>query len=422
MSPALPLPDVSLVARRRRPSPCCGPTAVSRVAQTCALAGLGTIAYVLAGYPAAIMAWSRLKGETTGAPVLVRPISVVISAHNEAAVIGPKLQSIAQGSYPLDQLQVIVSDDGSTDGTAEVARSVAPWAQIVRVQERTGKMGAMQRAMHCVRHDIVVFTDAENILHPDALTELLAPFGDPHVGAVNGAFRPIGGSETVSTGERLYWRYEDAIKRAESNVGSLTSILGALFAVRAELVPELPLRLINDDFFLGMQVARRGYKVAYAPGAVTWENGAASLTGDAVRRARMTAGRWQTVRHWREILPVDSPLVMWQVVSHKYLRLALPLAMGAALVGSVVEVAAQGSGPRSATRARLLLAAQLGGYAAALAANRIPMRLGPLRVGSQALRYLVRSNLASAEGFWKFLRTPEELALWDRVDKMDRAA
>jgi poly-beta-1,6-N-acetyl-D-glucosamine synthase len=136
----------------------------------------------------------------------------------------------------------------------------------------------------------------------------------------------------------------------------------------------------------------------------------------------MTAGRWQTVRHWREILPVDSPLVMWQVVSHKYLRLALPLAMGAALVGSVVEVAAQGSGPRSATRGRLLLAAQLGGYAAALAANRIPMRLGPLRVGSQALRYLVRSNLASAEGFWKFLRTPEELALWDRVDKMDRAA
>ncbi|TQM64524.1 glycosyltransferase family 2 protein [Humibacillus xanthopallidus] len=422
MSPALTLPDVSRVLLGGPAVRAHGRTTLSRLGQVCALTGVGTIAYVLVGYPAVIMAWSRLKGEKTSAPPFVQPVSIVISAHNEAEVIGPKLESLAHGNYPLDQLQVIVSDDGSTDGTADVVRSVAPWAQIVRVRDRTGKMGAMQRAMRRVRHDIVVFTDAENILDPHALTELLTPFCDPDVGAVNGAFRPVGGSETVGTGERLYWRYEDAIKRAEANVGSLTSILGALFAIRTDLVPQLPVQLINDDFFLGMHVARRGFKVAYASGAVTWESGAASLTGDAVRRARMTAGRWQTVRHWREILPIHSPVVMWQVLSHKYLRLALPLAMGAALVGSAAEVMAQRSGSRGPTRAQLLLGAQLGGYAMALAADRIPSELGPLRGVAQALRYLVRSNLASAEGFWKFLRTPEDLALWDRVDKIDRAA
>jgi cellulose synthase/poly-beta-1,6-N-acetylglucosamine synthase-like glycosyltransferase len=319
----------------------------------------------------------------------------------------------------LEYLQVIVSDDGSTDGTADVARTVAPWAEVVRVANRTGKMGAMQRAMARVNHDIVVFTDAENVIGPDSLIELVKPFADPGVGAVNGAFRPVGGSEAVSTGERLYWRYEDAIKRAESSVGSLTSILGALLAVRTELVPDLPPHVINDDFYLGMHVARQGKKVAYASAAVTWESGASSLKGDAVRRARMTAGRWQTVLHWRDILPTQSPRVMWQVLSHKYLRLALPIAMTAALVGSATEVMARRSLSQPSSLARGILAAQLGGYAAAAAADLVPSRLRVARTGAQALRYLVRTNVASAEGFWKFLNTPEQLTMWDRVDKSE---
>lgn len=390
---------------------------LARAAQLCTVGGMGTIAYVLAGYPLAVIAFSRIKGETSTPPAPLRHVSVVVSAHNEAAVIGPKLASLAAGSYPLDHLQVIVSDDGSTDGTADAVRAEAPWAEIVRVTERTGKMGAMQRALAHVRHDVVVFTDAENVLGPDSLSELLAPFADPRVGAVNGAFVPVGGAEAVSTGERLYWRYEDAIKRAESNVGSLTSILGALLAVRTELVPDLPPQLINDDFFLGMHVAREGHRVAYAPGAVTWEGGAASLTGDAVRRARMTAGRWQTVLHWRQILPVHSPLVMWQVLSHKYLRLVLPVAMGAALLGSATEVAARRSASSPSSLARGILVAQLFGYTLAASANLVPPRLRPVRVGAQALRYLVRSNLASAEGFWKFVGSSGELTLWDRVEK-----
>lgn len=387
-----------------------------------ALVGLGTIGYILAGYPLVITTWSRLKGEAAPVALSPRPISVVVSAHNEAGVIGPKLASIAGGDYPLDLLQVIVSDDGSTDGTSDVVREVAPWAEVVRVQTRTGKMGAMQRGMARVRHDIVVFTDAENILEPAALCELVIPFGDPTVGAVNGVYLPQGGGEAVSKGERLYWRYEDAIKRAEANVGSLTSIWGGLLAVRTELVPELPGHLINDDFYLGMNVARSGRRVAYASRAVTSENGAASLRGDAVRRARMTAGRWQTVLYWREILPVRSPKVMWQVVSHKYLRLILPLAMGVALAGSAAEVLARRTLGRPSALATTVLMTQLGGYLLAASADQIPPSLSSVRSAAQAARYLVRANAASAEGFWQFLTAPEQLALWERVEKVATAS
>lgn len=391
----------------------------ARVGRWCTIGGLGTIGYVLAGYPLLIIGWSRLKGEpvpTAGSDPWP-PLSVVVSAHNEAAVIGPKLASIAEGGYPMDRLQVIVSDDGSTDGTAAVVRDVAPWAEVVRVDQRTGKAGAMCRAMTRVRHDVVVFTDAENCLDAAALTELVAPLSDPTVGAVNGTFVPHGGAEVVSVGERLYWRYEDAVKRAEANVGSLTSILGALLAIRTELVPELPAQLINDDFYLGMQVARRGLRVAYAPRALTSESGAATLRGDATRRARMTAGRWQTLVHWREILPVGSPRVMWQVVSHKYLRLALPFAMAVAVLGSATEVVARRSATRPSSWASAALLVQLGGYALAGTADLVPRSLGPLRPVAQGARYLVRMNLAAAEGFWAFVTDPGSLALWDRVEK-----
>lgn len=416
-------PGLIVQQAHRRDAPTCrrdgrGLVALARVGQWATFGGIGTLAYVLAGYPIALVVWSRVKGQRPTAASPLRDVSVIVSAHNEARVIGPKLMSLANGTFPLDHLQVIVSDDGSTDGTADVVRAAAPWAEIVRVEERTGKMGAMQRAMAWVQHDIVVFTDAENLLGPDSLTQLIATFTDPQVGAANGAFLPVGGAEAVSAGERLYWRYEDAIKRAESNVGSLTSILGALLAVRTDLIPDLPAQIINDDFFVGMHVARQGFRVAYVPGAVTWEAGAASLAGDANRRARMTAGRWQTVLHWQEILPVHSPLVMWEVLSHKYLRLTLPLAMTVALLGSVTEVAARRSAPRPCTFAWGILLAQLCGYGLAAGADRVPPALRPLRATAMALRYLVRSNWASAEGFWAFVTSREQLALWDRVEKV----
>lgn len=394
-------------------------TVSARVGRWCTIAGLGTIGYVLAGYPLLIITWSRLKGgpvrATDAGPMPA--LSIVISAHNEAAVIAPKLASIAEGDYPMDRLQVIVSDDGSTDGTAEVVRAVAPWAEVLRVDQRSGKAGAMGRAMTRVRHQIVVFTDAENCLDRAALTELIAPLSDPTVGAVNGAFVPRGGAEVVSVGERLYWRYEDAVKRAEANVGSLTSILGALLAIRVDLVPELPAQLINDDFYLGMAVARRGLRVAYAPRALTSESGAASLHGDAARRARMTAGRWQTVLHWRDILPVGSGRVMWQVLSHKYLRLTLPFAMAVAVAGSGLEIIARRSATRPSGWASAALLVQLGGYALAATADLIPGSLGPLRPTAQGARYLVRTNLAAAEGFWTFVTDPGSLALWDQTEK-----
>src|SRR6185437_4595479 len=75
------------------------------------------------------------------------------------------------------------------------------------------------------------------------------------------------------------------------------------------------------------------------PKAVSLEPTATSFTSDAVRRRRMTAGRWQSIAWWRRVLPVRRPLVVWQVASHKYLRLLLPFTMAGALVANALDVA-----------------------------------------------------------------------------------
>lgn len=378
------------------------------------LACAGVTGYVYAGYPAALAVLTAVR--RTQPPVdHYPPVSLVISAYNESRDIEAKLANTAELDYPADRLEVIVADDGSTDGTADIAERAAPWARVLRAERRGGKVTAMARGVAAARHDVVLFSDAHNMYPPDVVREIVKPFTDPRVGAVNGAHGVAGGGESVSSGERIYWRYESFIKERESRLGCVTSILGSILAVRRDLVPAIPAGVVNDDFYIGMQVARQGYRVAYAPAAVSYEAAARSLVEDATRRRRMTAGRWQSLVRFREFLPWNRPVVMWQVVSHKYLRLVLPLTMAGAVAGSLVETAARRARGRSGGAPAAALSGQAAFYALGAVADRVPRSLGPLRLVALLSRYLVRSNAASWSGLVQFATSREDLSLWRTV-------
>lgn len=387
-----------------------------RAGRALSLASAAATGYVYVGYPVALALASRVRrperrGDFDGS------VSLVISAHNESRDIAGKLANTAELDYPADRLEVIVADDGSTDGTADIAERVAPWARVLRAERRGGKVTAMARGVAAARGDVVVFSDAHNLYERGTLRHLLAPLADPRVGAVNGAHVVAGGDESVSTGERLYWRYESFIKARESRLGCVTSILGSVLAVRRELIPPIPPGIVNDDFYLGMQVARQGYRVAYVPEARSFEASARSLADDATRRRRMTAGRWQSLAQWRQYLPLNRPLVMWQVVSHKYLRLLLPVTMAGTLAGNALDVAARARTGRPAGAAAAALAGQVAFYGLGAVAGRLPRSLGPVRAVAVLARYLVRSNAASWHGLTQFLSSREDLALWTIVDR-----
>lgn len=390
-----------------------------RWGRRCQWSGLGLLGYVTVGYPALMIGLGRCLPERRRGPATLPPVSVVVAAHNEQRAIGAKLTSLASSDYPSDLVQVLVSDDGSTDGTLHAARSADTGAEVITGPRRQGKAVALNRGVARARHPIVVFSDAENLLAPHALTALVEPFSDPDVGAVTGRVLLRGGDEQVSGGDRWYWRYEHEVRRGEARAGSVTGVSGALLAVRRELVGTLPPGLVNDDFYLAMRVARQGRRVDYAPEAVTTELSASSMRDEQVRRRRISAGRWQSLVYGRSLLPWRRPVVLWQVLSHKYLRLLLPLAVVAGPAGGLAQVAGRWIQGHRAGRPEAGLAVQGLVLLAAWSAPRLPRRPRGLRLLAMALRYALVSSATAATGLRQALRPQGPLHLWQRVVKED---
>ncbi|MGE6733389.1 glycosyltransferase, partial [Streptomyces sp. NPDC059900] len=122
------------------------------------------------------------RGFSWGPPV-TRPVSVIVPAYNEKECIAGTLNSLAASTHPIE---IIVVDDGSTDGTAGIAESLGlPNVRVVR-QENAGKPAALNNGVRHARYDIVVMMDGDTVFEPDAVHQLVQPFADPGVGAVAG--------------------------------------------------------------------------------------------------------------------------------------------------------------------------------------------------------------------------------------------
>ena len=196
-----------------------------------AFAGL-TAAACYVGLPAALSVGQRLRSRPIGGDKPLPPvITVVIAAHNEQADLPAKLTDLQQQDLPAGvELQVIVASDGSSDDTVALASAHA-LDPIVLDLPRGGKANALNAALALAKGDIVVFSDANSRLGPEAIGVLLGPFSDPEVGGVAGRQRYGDPSQSI-TGESEYWAYEDRLKILESSIGSVVSATGALYAVR----------------------------------------------------------------------------------------------------------------------------------------------------------------------------------------------
>lgn len=379
------------------------------------IASLGTIGYVLIGYPAAAIGLSRIFGRDRRRPAVddvdLPSITVVVAAYNEEVVIADRIENLLSADYPRDRLSVIVAADGSDDGTAEIARSSGHPAVLVLADgPRRGKPAAINRAIGEVTSDVVVFSDANNRYEPDGLTRLVSRFSDPRVGAVTGAKRVTASESQTGAGEGLYWKYESLIKTAESRLGSCVGVNGEMLAVRTGLLDQLPEDIINDDSYIAMQVLKSGFDVVYEPDAISWEPATETVGDDSLRRERIVAGRIQALERAPSIVPWRRPVVAWQIVSHKLLRPIIPVMAGVALVSTLGAIRVAARRRRGLGLPMLALVGQLGVYVAAWVGRHSPQ---PGRVAKIAA-YLVDSNRASVGGTIGYLRGRQDV-LWAKT-------
>lgn len=299
---------------------------------------LAVAAYTYVGYGAiaTLLAWICPRPHRH-APILPT-VSLVVAAYNEEEVIEAKIRNCLALDYPRDRLEIVVVADGSSDRTADLVLGYA--AEGIRLEflpERRGKIHAMNRVFPTLSGDVIVFSDANAMLNPEALRLMVRHFSDPTVACVAGEKRVLLRKGNVSAGEGLYWRYESYLKRLDSKLSSVMGAAGELFAIRARLFEPVPEDTLLDDFVLSMRLVNAGYRVVYEPAAYAVEEASATVREEFKRKVRIVAGGWQAVlRLWPLLLPT-RPLVWFQYVSHRVLRWVLvPHLLVAAFVANVV--------------------------------------------------------------------------------------
>lgn len=337
-------------------------------------------------------------------------VSLIISAYNEAAVIGEKLDNSLSLVYPPGKLQIIVISDGSQDGTDQLAGQYADRGVLLqRMEPRSGKTAAQNAGVRLANGEVLVFTDANSLYTPTALVELMRPFADRGVGCVCGELEYLNlGGEGAGKGEGFYWHYEQFLKNRESQWCSLVGANGSIYALRRELFDELPPEIISD-FVMPLRVWRKGFRVVYAPRARALEHSAKSFREEFRRRTRIIARSLHGLRSEAGVLnPFVHPGFALQVFSHKVLRWLVPLFLLCALTSSGLLYREQPY--------RALFWSQGVFYLLALAGNLAPRSLG--RVGLFYIpAHFCAINLGALAGVLQFL-AGNRYTVWEPIKRV----
>jgi cellulose synthase/poly-beta-1,6-N-acetylglucosamine synthase-like glycosyltransferase len=303
-----------------------------------------------------------------------------------------KLENLRALDYPAAQMQIVIASDGSTDDTEVMLRNAGPMVVPVILKDSGGKASALNSAVQKTTGEILLFLDARQRVDPSAVRQLVACFADSDVGAVSGELlleNDMG--EPADNALGLYWKIEKMVRKLESESGSVVGVTGAIYAIRRELYEEIPAGTILDDVFVPMQVAQQGKRVIFEPTAIARDRIFKEKGKEFSRKVRTLTGNYQLLRLAPWLLSFRNPL-LFRFISHKMLRLPVPLFLSAMVITSLL---AQG------TVYRLLFWCQALFYLLALAGSVVPAakRLKPVAVANTFLML----NAAAALAFYNFV-------------------
>lgn len=257
-------------------------------------------------------------------------VTFMICAYNEQDIVDMKMENTLQLDYPHDKLHIMWVTDGSTDQTNERLAQY-PEVEVVFTPERKGKTAALNHGISQVHSEITVMTDANTIVNPEAIREIVRCFQAPRVACVAGEKRVMARNDgqSAAEGEGLYWKYESALKRMDSELYSAMGAAGELNAIRTKFYQPMPETALLDDFVMSMRMVDQGYKIAYTSDAYAMEYGSADLTEESKRKRRIAAGGLQSIWWLRQMMnPFRRPIVAFQFVSHRVLRWSItPIAL-----------------------------------------------------------------------------------------------
>jgi len=371
--------------------------------------GYGILLYLLVKIKRLFVVKNSLKVDPDFEP----EITLIVSAYNEAGIIEIKVRNSLDLDYPSDKLRLVFITDGSEDGTPAI---ISKYNRILLLheEERKGKLAAMNRAMKFVSTPYVIFSDANTLLNPESVNEIVKHYVDPRVGAVAGEKKILfkEKDKAVAAGEGIYWKYESLLKRLDSEFYSVVGAAGELFSIRTSLFHVVPADTIIEDFVQSLKLCMEGWLVRYEPNAYAIESASSSMQEEQKRKVRIAAGAFQAMLILKGLFNIFRyPVLSFQFISHRILRWTLcPVCLITGLISNVVLVY------NNAGRLYfVVLLGQIVFYAMALVGWIFARR----NIKSKIFYipyYFVFMNLSVFLGFYRFLGK-KQTAVWEKADR-----
>jgi len=234
------------------------------------------------------------------------PLSILVAAYNEENTIASTIESIAKQDYP-GELQVIVINDGSSDGTLEKVRALNyPWLEVIDQRPNRGKAVALNAGLERVRYGLVVTLDADSYLYRNALVNLVGRYlsDPPNTAAVAGSVL-VRNSRLNWVTKIQEWDYFNgiaAIKRVQSLLQGTLVAQGAFSLYRTDVLRDVGgwKECVGEDIVLTWALLERGWRVGYCEDACTFTNAPTTLRQFIKQRQRWSRGLIEAFKHhWR---------------------------------------------------------------------------------------------------------------------------
>lgn len=295
------------------------------------------VIYTFVGYPVLLRLlntlWAKDRAPSISEGSEAPSVSIVIVVWNGADLIRDRLKNLLSCKYE-GKREIVVVCDGCDDETVVIAKSFEEdgSVKVVERESRSGKASGLNCGVERATGEIIVFADLRQRFDEDAIALLVAPMQqDPEIAAVSGNLEIERSEEGAGAGIDAYWKLEKWIRNEESILDSVIGCTGAIYALRRSSYVEIPQDTLIDDVVIPMQALVGGQRIVFEPRALAYDPQSLEPKRENRRKVRTLAGNYQMLFRYPSWLFPLRNRCWWQLISHKYLRLAGPLLLGTCL-------------------------------------------------------------------------------------------
>jgi cellulose synthase/poly-beta-1,6-N-acetylglucosamine synthase-like glycosyltransferase len=240
--------------------------------------------------------------------------SIVVPVRNEWTVIGRLLSSLSKLNYPVDKSEIIIVEDGSTDGTLDICMNYAKEHAAVKILHRpfsNGKPSALNYGLKHATGEIVAIFDADNVPDANALMSAREYFEDPAVAAVQGKTLSLNSKENMLT---EFISYEEAVwceayLRGKDILNLFVHLKGSCQFIRRDVLEKLEgfdEGVLSEDMEISARLTERNYKIRYASDVVAWQESPSNLKTLFKQRTRWFRGTMEVAFKYGRLMARPS--------------------------------------------------------------------------------------------------------------------